>query len=200
MRAVEQHLIKQKSFVFSVPFNVGDANDTLVTASHAIFMTQEARSAPAAVVGFQFQQSALYNFFKNVTNLTKKVSKSISNKSANEFLIKNFLQCTESSDLCDADINCFADDGRNDANANAGCYILDDNGYVIVSTKREETGAFFGEVREWLMKRFVEENIYKRVTINNYQAVCETGEKTDGNSGSILHGVRTYRLLTTKCF
>ncbi len=71
----------------------------------------------------------------------------------------------------------------------AGCFVLDNNGYVVISPDKEDTGKFFGDVREWLMKRFVEENIYKKVTINNYQAVCEKGEKTDGNAGSILQGV-----------
>lgn len=77
MRAVEQHSVEQQSFVFSVPFDVGDPfdagdmedkTDTLVTASHAIFINDDVRSAPAAVVGYQFQHSALYNLFKNITS------------------------------------------------------------------------------------------------------------------------------------
>lgn len=67
-RAVEQHYVEQKSFVFSVPFDVGDAKNTLVTASHAIFVNDDPRSAPAAVVGYQFLHSELYTFFKNVTS------------------------------------------------------------------------------------------------------------------------------------
>lgn len=68
MRAVEQHSVEQQSFVFSVPFDVGAGTDTLVTASHAIFINEDVRSAPAAVVGYQFQHSALYNLFKNITS------------------------------------------------------------------------------------------------------------------------------------
>lgn len=67
-RAVEQHSVEQQSFVFSVPFDAGDASDTLVTASHAIFINEDVRSAPAAVVGYQFQHSALYNLFRNITS------------------------------------------------------------------------------------------------------------------------------------
>lgn len=45
------------------------SNDTvLVTASHAVFHTDGGRSAPAAVVGFQFQHTALYTLFKNITS------------------------------------------------------------------------------------------------------------------------------------
>ncbi len=67
-RAVEQHAVEQQSFVFSVPFNVDDADNALVTASHAIFLSEDGRSAPAGVVGYQFQHSALYKLFKNITS------------------------------------------------------------------------------------------------------------------------------------
>lgn len=42
--------------------------DLIVTASHAIFHTEDKRSAPVAVVGFQFQHSALLTLFKNTTS------------------------------------------------------------------------------------------------------------------------------------
>lgn len=68
-RAVEQHFVEQQSFVFSVPFDVVDHSKTLVTASHAIFHTDERKfSAPVAVVGYQFQHSALFALFKNITS------------------------------------------------------------------------------------------------------------------------------------
>lgn len=44
------------------------AEDIIVTASHAIFHTEDKRSAPVAVVGFQFQHSALLTLFKNITS------------------------------------------------------------------------------------------------------------------------------------
>ncbi|XP_037045895.1 voltage-dependent calcium channel subunit alpha-2/delta-3 isoform X3 [Bradysia coprophila] len=158
MRAVEQHLVDQESFVFSVPYAVGDADNTLVTASHAIFVNEDVRSAPAAVVGHQFQHAALYNLFMNVTG-----------------------KC----DSCDNEMQCFVED---ETARVTHCYILDNNGYVVVSPKKDETGSFFGDVHQWLMRRFVEEKIYQEVKIHNYQAVCEKPEKTDGNAGSILQG------------
>lgn len=44
------------------------AEDVIVTASHAIFHTEDKRSAPVAVVGFQFQHSALLTLIKNTTS------------------------------------------------------------------------------------------------------------------------------------
>lgn len=72
-RAVEQYFVDPRSYVYSVPFDNGsdaqNKNDTLVTASHAVFLPPDSkRQAPVAVVGFQFQHSALYNLFMNITS------------------------------------------------------------------------------------------------------------------------------------
>ncbi|XP_076283344.1 voltage-dependent calcium channel subunit straightjacket isoform X10 [Lasioglossum baleicum] len=67
-RAVEQNYVQPESFVFSVPIDEeGADNTTLVTASRAIFIESQATKAPAAVVGFQFQHTALQGLFQNIT-------------------------------------------------------------------------------------------------------------------------------------
>lgn len=87
-RAVEQHYVENESFVYSVPFanSYGDESETLVTASHAIFVNEAQKSACAAVVGYQFQLEALDKLFKNITN-------NVSNKS---FLV--YLRCRDGSE------------------------------------------------------------------------------------------------------
>lgn len=49
-----------------------DPNKTLVTASSAIFITENKQSAPVAVVGFQFRLSTFY--YKKFRNVTSSVS------------------------------------------------------------------------------------------------------------------------------
>ncbi|XP_043672455.1 voltage-dependent calcium channel subunit alpha-2/delta-3 isoform X1 [Vespula pensylvanica] len=67
-RAVEQHYVQPESFVFSVPIDdEGADNTTLVTASRAIFIGNGKTKAPVAVVGFQFQHTALQGLFQNIT-------------------------------------------------------------------------------------------------------------------------------------
>ncbi|XP_016957389.1 voltage-dependent calcium channel subunit alpha-2/delta-3 isoform X4 [Drosophila biarmipes] len=142
-RAVDQHFVREESFVYSVPFDAGESNsEILVTASHAIFHNEGGKTAPAAVVGFQFQHSALYKLFHNITGNA-----------------------------------CAVDD--------KDCYILDNNGYVVISTRVHETGRFFGEVNGAIMKRLLEENVYKQVTVYDYQAVCFES-KNDNNASSML--------------
>ncbi|XP_055843710.1 voltage-dependent calcium channel subunit alpha-2/delta-3 isoform X3 [Episyrphus balteatus] len=135
-RAVEQHFVREESFVYSVPFDSGETNaETIVTASHAIFHTEGGKSAPAAVVGFQFQHKALFTLFKNITGT-----------------------CADCAKTCTSE--------------NIDCYLLDNNGYVVISPRRPETGRFFGEVNGALMRRLIEERVYKEVVIFDYQAVC----------------------------
>lgn len=139
-RAVEQHFIEQDSFVYAVPFDAANRNDTLVTGSHAVFHKENNKFAPAAVVGFQFQHSAMHALFRNITG-----------------------SCSDSSCL-----NCASDDFE--------CFVLDDNGYVIVSPEHSDTGKFFGEVRGFLMHHLVAERVYKKIVIYDYQAVCFIGK------------------------
>ena len=66
-RAVEYHFNNPNSFVFSVPFDIGDKRPTTVTATHAIFKDQGGRKAPAAVVGVQIDYDRFAETFMDVT-------------------------------------------------------------------------------------------------------------------------------------
>ncbi|XP_017839483.1 voltage-dependent calcium channel subunit alpha-2/delta-3 isoform X1 [Drosophila busckii] len=143
-RAVDQYFVNKESFVYSVPFDAGESeSEIIVTASNAIFHNESAKSAPAAVVGFQFQHSAFYKLFHNITGNA-----------------------------------CAVDD--------KDCYILDNNGFVIISTRVHETGKFFGEVNGAIMKRLVEEKVYKRVIVYDYQAVCFESKLNPNASNMLL--------------
>ncbi|XP_052873688.1 voltage-dependent calcium channel subunit alpha-2/delta-3 [Anopheles cruzii] len=140
------------NFVYSVPFDAGNRNDTLVTASHAIFHADGAREAPVAVVGFQFHHSALYTLFKNITS-----------------------QCGHGDPGCEK--TCFTGDYQ--------CYVIDNNGFVVISEQLQETGAFFGEVKPAFMQRLLDDGVFRNVTVYDYQAVCFMA-KGSINLGTVL--------------
>lgn len=133
-----------------MPFDAASKNDTLVTGSHAVFHKENNKFAPAAVVGFQFQHSAMYTLFRNITS-----------------------NCADSTCL-----NCASDDFE--------CFVLDDNGYIIVSPELADTGKFFGEVRGFLMHHLVNEEIYKRIIIYDYQAICFVGKDSNSLASKLL--------------
>jgi len=53
-----------------------------------------------------------------------------------------------------------------------------------------DTGKFFGKVKGPIMNMMVEEKIYKKITIFDYQGVCFKREnEDDSNSSSFLYTV-----------
>lgn len=151
-RAVEQHLIDQATFVFSVPSNsgyTGKNNRTLVTAAHAIFIDHRGHKAPAAVVGLQIQHESLARHFINITSA-----------------------CTGSSGGCK----------KTCASEELDCYLLDDNGFVLVSENSEHTGRFFGQIDGTIMDSLVQDRIYRRVGLMDYQGLCSDRDNTLASS------------------
>ena len=66
-RAVEYHFNNPNSFVFSVPFDIGDKRPTTVTATHAVFKEAGGKKAPAGVVGVQIDYDKFAQKFMDVT-------------------------------------------------------------------------------------------------------------------------------------
>jgi Neuronal voltage-dependent calcium channel alpha 2acd len=52
------------------------------------------------------------------------------------------------------------------------CYLLDDNGFVILSERTEHTGKFFGKIDGTIMDSLVQDRIYRRVGLMDYQGTC----------------------------
>ncbi|RWS06199.1 voltage-dependent calcium channel subunit alpha-2/delta-3-like protein 2, partial [Dinothrombium tinctorium] len=52
------------------------------------------------------------------------------------------------------------------------CYLIDNNGFIVVSLDKNATGQFFGEVDIYLFKSIVEKNVFKEIEIFDYQAIC----------------------------
>lgn len=54
------------------------------------------------------------------------------------------------------------------------CYVIDNNGYIIISEQNiTDTGRFFGEVEQPVMEAMVNVDIFKRITIYDLQGLCK---------------------------
>lgn len=62
---------------------------------------------------------------------------------------------------------------------------------MVVGEDRRDTGRFFGDVKENIMESLVRDNIYKKIHVYDYQAVCFRGDKNDVNKSN--------QLLTVSC-
>ncbi|KAK9720898.1 Neuronal voltage-dependent calcium channel alpha 2acd [Popillia japonica] len=141
-RAVDQHFIDPRSFVYSVPFDVDeeDENHTLVTASHAIFRDDGIKHAPVAVVGFQFYYSALYTQFVNTVSHCGDIN------------------CKRTCDSSELFCVVLDDNG----------YVI----VTYNRAPRPRIGSFFGDFRPDIMRQLVEEGIYRPHRMYDYQGTC----------------------------
>ncbi|KAK3512976.1 hypothetical protein QTP70_033865 [Hemibagrus guttatus] len=53
------------------------------------------------------------------------------------------------------------------------CYLIDNNGFVLVSEDYSQTGLFFGEVEGAVMNKLLLMGSFKRTTLYDYQALCK---------------------------
>ncbi|KAL6257421.1 hypothetical protein P5V15_010993 [Pogonomyrmex californicus] len=65
---------------------------------------------------------------------------------------------------------------KNCASEELDCYILDNNGFIIISERHEHTGKFFGEIDGTIMDSLVQDRIYRKVTVIDYQGTCSPQE------------------------
>ncbi|XP_018576080.1 voltage-dependent calcium channel subunit alpha-2/delta-3 isoform X2 [Anoplophora glabripennis] len=56
------------------------------------------------------------------------------------------------------------------------CYVLDNNGFIIISENNEHTGRFFGQIDGTIMDSLVQDKIYKKVAVYDYQGVCSNNK------------------------
>ncbi|KAK6624715.1 hypothetical protein RUM44_011574 [Polyplax serrata] len=61
---------------------------------------------------------------------------------------------------------------RNCASPELDCYVLDNNGFIILSESLEHTGKFFGQIDGTIMDSLVQDRIYKKVAVYDYQGAC----------------------------
>ncbi|XP_063239126.1 voltage-dependent calcium channel subunit alpha-2/delta-3 isoform X2 [Bacillus rossius redtenbacheri] len=58
------------------------------------------------------------------------------------------------------------------ASEDLDCYVLDNNGFIILSENADHTGRFFGQVDGTIMDSLVQDRIYKKVAVYDYQGAC----------------------------
>ncbi|MBZ3887806.1 Voltage-dependent calcium channel subunit alpha-2/delta-4 [Sciurus carolinensis] len=116
------------SFVFNLRWVEGPESPrepVAVTASTAVTVTVDKKTAIAAAVGIQMKV---------------------------EFLQRQFWAATEQ------DLDCF---------------VIDNNGFILISERSQETGRFLGEVDGAVMTQLLNMGVFKQVTMYDYQAMCK---------------------------
>ncbi|XP_059712381.1 voltage-dependent calcium channel subunit alpha-2/delta-3 isoform X5 [Haemorhous mexicanus] len=66
------------------------------------------------------------------------------------------------------------------------CYLIDNNGFILVSEDYQQTGYFFGEVEGAVMNKLLTMGSFKRITLYDYQAMCRTNKESSDSAHSLL--------------
>lgn len=141
-RAVDQHTVEPDSFVFSVPFDSGYTSKNNATLVTAAHAIFIEHKGHKAVAAVVGLQFQHDSLARHFVNITS--------------------ACTGSSGICRK--TCASDE--------LDCYMLDNNGFVIISENTEHTGRFFGQIDGTIMDSLVQDRIYRRVALMDYQGAC----------------------------
>ncbi|XP_069758393.1 voltage-dependent calcium channel subunit alpha-2/delta-4-like [Narcine bancroftii] len=144
-------------FVYYIAFeaDMGKKNrKQMVTASTTVTVTLSRKTAIAAAVGVQINLELLGRKFWTITQQS------------------NDTECSNIEGRCP--ISC-EDDALN-------CFLVDNNGFILISKKQEDTGRFLGEVDGSVMMQLVNMGMFNEVKLYDYQAMCKG--YTNHHSGS----------------
>ncbi|KAG9470956.1 hypothetical protein GDO78_016225 [Eleutherodactylus coqui] len=136
------------SFVYHVPTDDNPADGhrpEVVTVSTAVSVTVHNKTALAAAIGVQMKLSMLRDIFWKVAQQP------------------NDTDCSDVDGTCP--LSC--EDER------LNCYLIDNNGFIVLSKDLEQTGVFLGEVDGSLMTQLLHMSIFRQVTLYDYQAMCK---------------------------
>ncbi|XP_011519343.1 voltage-dependent calcium channel subunit alpha-2/delta-4 isoform X1 [Homo sapiens] len=131
------------SFVFNLRWAEGPESagePMVVTASTAVAVTVDKRTAIAAAAGVQMKLEFLQRKFWAATRQCSTVDG----------------PCTQSCE--DSDLDCF---------------VIDNNGFILISKRSRETGRFLGEVDGAVLTQLLSMGVFSQVTMYDYQAMCK---------------------------
>ncbi|KTF91812.1 hypothetical protein cypCar_00013163 [Cyprinus carpio] len=66
------------------------------------------------------------------------------------------------------------------------CYLVDNNGFIMVSKEKGDVGKFFGEIDGSVMAQLLKSGLFKRVTLYDYQAMCKNAHHHTSGARPLL--------------
>ncbi|RXN17824.1 serine threonine- kinase 38-like isoform X2 [Labeo rohita] len=66
------------------------------------------------------------------------------------------------------------------------CYVIDSNGFIIISKDRTDVGRFLGEIDGSVMSQLLKMGMFKRVLLYDYQAMCKVNPHSASGARPLL--------------
>ncbi|KAL7039794.1 hypothetical protein ACKWTF_000119 [Chironomus riparius] len=100
-----------------------------------------------------------------------------------ESLAKHFINITSA---CTGSSHC----RKTCASDELDCYLLDNNGFVLLSERTEHTGKFFGQIDGTIMDSLVQDRIFRRVGLMDYQGICSDRDNPYNAAGERINPIQ----------
>ncbi|XP_060741743.1 voltage-dependent calcium channel subunit alpha-2/delta-4 isoform X2 [Tachysurus vachellii] len=136
---------KPGQFYYYVPVDDINKDKNIMIAVTSVTVTERKKTALAGAIGVQMSLDLLERRFLATA------------KQAND------TDCSNVDGLCP--LSCESID--------INCYLVDNNGFVVISKERSDVGRFFGEIDGSVMAQLLKSGLFKRVTLYDYQAMCK---------------------------
>ncbi|XP_069484737.1 voltage-dependent calcium channel subunit alpha-2/delta-4 isoform X3 [Ambystoma mexicanum] len=137
------------SFIFFISSDDNPDGNTsppeVVTLSTSVSVTVDGKTAIAAAVGVQIKLELLRRKFWTATKQPSDAD------------------CSNVDGACP--LSCEEED--------LDCYLIDNNGFILISRDEKKTGRFLGEENGAVMTELLNMGMFRQVTLFDYQAMCK---------------------------
>ncbi|XP_075458475.1 voltage-dependent calcium channel subunit alpha-2/delta-4 isoform X2 [Ascaphus truei] len=137
----------------------GSHRPEVVTVSTAVSVTVHNKTAIAAAIGVQMKLKLLQRIFWGATRQPSDTD------------------CRSVDGLCP--LSC--------EDETLLCFLIDNNGFIVIAREQEKTGVFLGEADGSLMTQLLHMGIFRQVTLYDYQAMCKLPYHHHSGARSLLN-------------
>uniref|UniRef100_A0A9J7XBK6 Calcium channel, voltage-dependent, alpha 2/delta subunit 4b n=3 Tax=Cyprinus carpio TaxID=7962 RepID=A0A9J7XBK6_CYPCA len=149
---------KPGQFFFYVPHDDINKGKNTFVAITSVTVTEGKRTAVAGAIGMQASLVLLERVFMSIAKQP------------------NTTDCSDVDGICP--LSCDSID--------VNCYLVDNNGFIMVSKEKGDVGKFFGEIDGSVMAQLLKSGLFKRVTLYDYQAMCKNAHHHTSGARPLL--------------
>ncbi|XP_030586587.1 voltage-dependent calcium channel subunit alpha-2/delta-4-like isoform X4 [Archocentrus centrarchus] len=139
-------------------YPVNDKGVKYIIATTSVTVSSEGQTAMAGAIGLQMSLDWLEKRFWTIAKQP------------------NDTDCSNIEGVCP--LSCESVD--------LNCFLVDNNGFILLSKERSEIGRFFGEIDGSIMASLIKMGMFKKVSLFDYQAMCKTGHHHASSARPLL--------------
>ncbi|XP_028255073.1 voltage-dependent calcium channel subunit alpha-2/delta-4 isoform X2 [Parambassis ranga] len=135
-----------------------DTRGRIVIATTAVTVSVGKKTAVAGAIGVQMTLDVMESRFWAITSQP------------------NDTDCSDIDGICP--LRC--------SSLDITCYLVDNNGFILISKQRSDVGRFFGEIDGSVMTTLIRMGMFKRVSLFDYQAMCKMNSHSVSSARPLL--------------